>query len=297
MAELTEMMIHGVMTPVLKLNITAEEFEEQLRSEIAAEEAEEYKEQAAESAEEAQRWAVEAGNAATGAPKIHASQHASDGEDPLTPAMIGVVSKAGDTMTGSLVVERTAQPSIAMKDTTQGRYAGFAYNANEETIISNTKDLQNRVLLFLRSENNIDNLMTLSRVVGGQWTDYNVLHTGNHGMKLLWENANPTSEFPAQQIFVNFKEYNLAIVRFSRDTGGGYQTAVCVKNKEIDASTAGYISIPGLSKKGVAARRYVKMTDDYMNFGGGNFDTSSTDSTPNNFAMIPVEIYGIKGGF
>ena len=209
----------------------------------------------------------------------------------------GFVKKTGDTMTGSLIVECTSSPFIGVKDTTQGRYGRFTYNVNEEVIISNTKDLQNRVLLFLCNENHTDDLIKLASVSNGVWTDYNILHTGNHGMKLLWENAKPTSEFPAQQIFVDFKGYDLAIVRFSRDGGGGYQTAVCVKNKEIDASTAGYISVSGVSKKGVAARRYVKMTDDYMNFGGGHFDTSSTDSTQNNFAMVPVEIYGIKGGF
>lgn len=61
MAESTEMIIHGVMTPVLKLNVTAEEFEEQLRSEVAADEAEKHAQAAKKAEEEAKKAAAQAG--------------------------------------------------------------------------------------------------------------------------------------------------------------------------------------------------------------------------------------------
>ena len=53
MAELTEMeIIPGIIIPVIKLSVTAEEFEEQLRSEIAAQQAEQYAQQAAATLQE-----------------------------------------------------------------------------------------------------------------------------------------------------------------------------------------------------------------------------------------------------
>lgn len=41
-------------------------------------------------------------------------------------------------------------------------------------IISNYKDENNRSLLFLRNENNINNSLQLSRVIDGQWSNYNL---------------------------------------------------------------------------------------------------------------------------
>ena len=89
------------------------------------------------------------------------------------------VNKAGDTMTDNLTVQKASGPAVKVKDTTQGRFGEMQYNVNEELLFSNIKDNNNRSLLFLRNESNINSLMQLSRVVGGTWTSYDILHTGN----------------------------------------------------------------------------------------------------------------------
>lgn len=61
MATLTELEIHNIMTPVIRMDFTAEEFEEQIRAEIAAQEAEQHASDARAAAEEAEKWAAIAG--------------------------------------------------------------------------------------------------------------------------------------------------------------------------------------------------------------------------------------------
>lgn len=57
-------------------------------------------------------WAGVTGKPATFPPAGHAStQHASGGSDPVTPAMIGAVNKAGDTMTGTLISDIDIGPN------------------------------------------------------------------------------------------------------------------------------------------------------------------------------------------
>ena len=81
---------------------------------------------------------------------------------------------SGGTLTGNVEINKSSYPTIMIKDLGQGRRGEFIYNINEEVIISNYKDENNRSLLFLRNENNVNNSLQLSRVVDGQWSNYNI---------------------------------------------------------------------------------------------------------------------------
>lgn len=81
---------------------------------------------------------------------------------------------SGGTLTGNIEINQSSYPMIMIKDLGQGRRGEFIYNINEEVIISNYKDENNRSLLFLRNENNVNNSLQLSRVVDGQWSSYNL---------------------------------------------------------------------------------------------------------------------------
>lgn len=81
---------------------------------------------------------------------------------------------SGGTLTGNIEINQSSYPMIMIKDLGQGRRGEFIYNINEEVIISNYKDENNRSLLFLRNENNVNNSLQLSRVVDGQWSNYNI---------------------------------------------------------------------------------------------------------------------------
>ena len=74
---------------------------------------------------------------------------------------------SGGTLTGNVEINKSSYPMIMIKDLGQGRRGEFIYNINEEVIISNYKDENNRSLLFLRNENNVNNSLQLSRVVNG----------------------------------------------------------------------------------------------------------------------------------
>jgi len=62
-------------------------------------------------------WGNIDGKPSTFPPSAHKTTHASDGSDVLTPADIGAVDKAGDTMTGDLTVERAGTPVLTVQTT------------------------------------------------------------------------------------------------------------------------------------------------------------------------------------
>ena len=101
----------------------------------------------------------------------------------LSAADVGAVALDGSsTMTGSLKIKRSAYPQVVLSDSTQNRYANLFYNENEEVVLENaiTGDTNgaNRTLLFLKNEDTT-NLLQVSKVNNGTWTNYTVYHTGN----------------------------------------------------------------------------------------------------------------------
>ena len=98
---------------------------------------------------------------------------------------------SGGTLTGNVEINKSSYPMIMIKDLEQGRRGEFIYNINEEVIISNYKDENNRSLLFLRNENNVNNSLQLSRVVDGQWSNYNIY--GEHNKPTASDVGAPTT--------------------------------------------------------------------------------------------------------
>jgi hypothetical protein len=75
-------------------------------------------------------WANVSGKPTTYPPSAHKSTHASGGADALTPADIGAVSKAGDTMTGNLTLSLD-NPKIIFQD---GLKATFMTEADAQLL-------------------------------------------------------------------------------------------------------------------------------------------------------------------
>ena len=98
----------------------------------------------------------------------------------LTPSSIGAVSKTGDTMTGNLTIKRD-YPQVTMNSPLAGRDAYIAYVGNEKNLfLMNRLDTNNRQGIYITPEtSSLSNALRLMRVVDGNESYYNFIHTGN----------------------------------------------------------------------------------------------------------------------
>lgn len=110
----------------------------------------------------------------TDPPNAHASSHASGGSDPITPASIGAVNKAGDTMTGNLTLTGMNFPDKSNVDlntiVTAGMYRTGNTNPNAPTGVAYGQ------LLVIRGSAD-----TITQII----TDY----SSNY---IYWRSGNPT---------------------------------------------------------------------------------------------------------
>lgn len=117
----------------------------------------------------------------------HASRHAADGADPITPADIGAVNKAGDTM-GPLTVYGS-WPNIRSQNSDDDRISDFYTSAMGASIIARTLTdgaNTNRMLIVCPQDSQeLPNALQLADVNAGVWTFYNILHTGNSNRSTL----------------------------------------------------------------------------------------------------------------
>ena len=84
---------------------------------------------AAESADSVP-WTGVTGKPSTFSPQAHANSHASGGGDPVTPSMIGAVSKSGDTMSGDLTFQGRSI-RINRPNTTNAWARGIHYHSKD----------------------------------------------------------------------------------------------------------------------------------------------------------------------
>ena len=109
----------------------------------------------------------------------HSEKHAKGGEDPITPGMIGAVSKTGDTMTGDLTIEKSI-PRVILKgtdgsDARVGNMSDGVYMQTNDVAGSNDYR-QLRLLSQSGTPNQKDALKMYDKISGKLVT---VLHTGN----------------------------------------------------------------------------------------------------------------------
>lgn len=105
---------------------------------------------------------------------------------------MGAVNKAGDTMTGELIVEAP----VSAKNTVTGRKTRIVSHDNnsKEADIQNYSDDSNYVSLRLATENHdIKEVAKLTRMLNGSFTSYVLLHNGNSNRsKLVSTETTPT---------------------------------------------------------------------------------------------------------
>ena len=116
---------------------------------------------------------------------------------------------------------------------------------------------------------------------------------GKISIKKLWENAKPTSSFPAQILNIDFAGYQLIMIVARLSTSGARTKSVIVPfpgNTEavIDFAFDGGAAGPS------NYHRTVKLISPGPQFLIGNYSSGSSSITGNDY-VIPIDIYGIKG--
>lgn len=99
----------------------------------------------------------------------HAHRHAADGEDPLTPEMIGAVNIAGDTMTGKFGIQTNGSPYALSMYTEAGGVANIGVMRPDGVYT---------ILQFLPDGADTHSLQYASNKTGA-WQAMRILHTGN----------------------------------------------------------------------------------------------------------------------
>lgn len=116
-------------------------------------------------------------------------------------------------------------------------------------------------------------------------------------MKLLWENASPTSTlstFAKQKITLDLTEYSAFVIIIRHSTGSPGQSSQLIMDK--DASH--YVSLVNAAGAGgYIQNRYRVFTcsNDEVIAGDAWFGRSDTGEKIDNSVAIPTSIYGIKG--
>lgn len=116
----------------------------------------------------------------------------------------------------------------------------------------------------------------------------------NYTLKLLWENASPLSDFPAQQVGVDLTGYNAVLVLFAHSTTEHDMiSAFAPIAIQGSASRAGFIGYNDAYY--IATYRTFVAAGGYVEFGSGMASQNNADATQQDWAMIPRSVYGIKG--
>lgn len=120
----------------------------------------------------------------------HASQHAHNGADPITPGAIGAVDKAGDTMTENLVIRKTYDANgnnnsrVILGSTLSGSKSAFVENRNNAAAFTRTdaisNDLNKRSIVIKNTGfASVNAAVTFESIVDGVTTEYVMVHSGN----------------------------------------------------------------------------------------------------------------------
>lgn len=123
----------------------------------------------------------------------HAHRHAAGGEDPLTPGMIGAVNKAGDIMTGNLVISNEI-PIVQLGSSKYGCITSLLTSGHEARFeIINGANERILQLFDETGQGNIANALRLVDSFNGNVSAYPVLHTGNKDQIFTYGTADLTT--------------------------------------------------------------------------------------------------------
>ena len=116
------------------------------------------------------------------------------------------------------------------------------------------------------------------------------------GMTLLWENASPVSEFPAQTIPLPLAGYTHIAVECkwtASDSWSHQEVKVFRKDNTSDGCILGFVG----ADTGIVSRGITAITDSGISFSNGkNWNLEAGRMHDNNFVCLPMKIFGVQGG-
>ena len=129
-------------------------------------------------------------NRLEGSGASHASQHKKGGADAIAPDEIGAVDRAGDTMTGNLVIRKTHDANgknnsrLILGSTLSGSKSSFVENRNDAVAMARTGAVSNElnkrsVVIKDTGVADVNHAVTFESVVDGVATEFVMLHSGN----------------------------------------------------------------------------------------------------------------------
>lgn len=127
---------------------------------------------------------------------------------------------------------------------------------------------------------------------------FSVADLGGLSLKQLWENASPTSQFPAQTVSLDLTEYPYLVIMFARSseeisTNGFWGELF---EKGVPGYVSGYYSINGSGHIRNAYRRFT-ISNTGVTFEVGKLKDGYTDEAEVSMpqAYVPYKIFGLKG--
>lgn len=118
---------------------------------------------------------------------------------------------------------------------------------------------------------------------------------GSFSMELVWENASPTSDFPAQSVDLNNLEFYDELSIVVGNAGGNHRLIFHVRN----TPNIFYVSRTSVISGGTeTVSRRTTLNNDSIHFEQANLAQvkSSITTSSTTAELIPLEIFGIKWG-
>lgn len=129
---------------------------------------------------------------------------------------VSAVDPNGDTMVGTLRIQKSTWPQLLLHETTVNRHAVNEIDTDGRYVISVRGEITsggaNGTYLFLDKETqSLNNIIRLGRNVDGVWEEYNLLHSGNLN--------NYTDSFFKRKVVTNATDFNTILTEGYYHTG------------------------------------------------------------------------------
>lgn len=110
----------------------------------------------------------------------------------------------------------------------------------------------------------------------------------------LWKNASPDSNFPGQEVPLNWSQYDFIVVHLRHYVGAEYTSVNIMRPKE--AFVDGFLNstLPVANNYLYLYGRIYQFTENGISLGNGyGHDTNLSTATQGNQFCIPLEIFGV----
>lgn len=204
---------------------------------------------------------------------------------------------------GATIVTTSNITDLRMDETVCGLMADSVTKVDMAAIEAQVRSLINNLQNEIDSVRNLSGIMFESEWVegdvipvlkggtGAKTAEESLANLGGMSMKLLWENASPSSEFEGQDITIDLSDYSLIEVEFKISVS----QERTFREKSLINTSGLACFVYGSTSSGIyGGYRYFTPLDDRINFSTCWRPNTSTEVEDNTYC-IPIKIYGIKG--